>query len=178
MQFSEVFNIGKSQPELDFVDVLVDTDIPLFIDPYAISKRNDVWSIECHNTIVSFFQKVIDTIRQGQDEVALRLLRGLGETNDTRLGLSQGKPQGKGVSGQQASYIYESLRKSSAIRTGLITELSDCELMVDGIARDKISDITTKIIKRKLIEYTRDQCILHGIALREDVSSGFFGMKM
>ena len=38
MKISEIFNLGKSQFELDFVDVDEQTDTPLFIDPYYISK--------------------------------------------------------------------------------------------------------------------------------------------
>ena len=73
--FSDYFKLDKNQYELDFVDVPVDNgDIPLFLDPYAISKRSDLWSIQCHNLIVSFFQKVIDFIRKrGQ----VPFLRGL-----------------------------------------------------------------------------------------------------
>ena len=55
--FSEYFKLNKSQYELDFVDIPVNNgDIPLFIDPYAISRRSDRWSVQCHNLIVNFFQ--------------------------------------------------------------------------------------------------------------------------
>ena len=51
--FSEYFGLNKGQHELDFVDVLVnDGDVPLFIDPYAISTRRDRWSIQCQNLIM------------------------------------------------------------------------------------------------------------------------------
>jgi len=72
--FSECFNLNKSQYELDFVDVPVNNgDVPLFIDPYAISKRNDYWSIDCHNAIVKFFQGVIDEIRNGNETQAKKM---------------------------------------------------------------------------------------------------------
>lgn len=67
-KFSEYFNLSKSQFELDFVDVSINSgDTPLFIDPYAISKRTDFWSIDCHNLVVGFFQNVIDKIKQGDE---------------------------------------------------------------------------------------------------------------
>lgn len=56
--FSQCFGLNKNQFELDFVDIPVNNgDVPLFIDPYAISKRGDYWSVDCHNAIVEFFQK-------------------------------------------------------------------------------------------------------------------------
>jgi hypothetical protein len=38
MDFAEHFRLNKSQAELDFVDVPIDGDIPLFVDPFAISR--------------------------------------------------------------------------------------------------------------------------------------------
>lgn len=38
MKISELFGITKSQHELDFVDVDIDSDTPLFLDPYFIAK--------------------------------------------------------------------------------------------------------------------------------------------
>jgi len=39
--------------------------------------------------------------------------------------------------------------------------------MIDGIGRDKISDLTTNIIRRQLVDYTKDQCLLHGIPMQQ-----------
>jgi len=174
MLFSRAFNINKTQAELDFVDIPLHTDIPLFIDPYAISKRSDNWSIECHNTIVDFFQRAVDVIRGKTDEEAIKMFSRLNETNDTHLGFSIGKSQGRGVSGRQALLLYKKLKESTAVKTGFITELADCELMVEGIGPDKISDITTKIIKNKLIEYTMSQCSLLDIASVEATSGHYW----
>jgi hypothetical protein len=48
--FSQTFALHKTQAELDFVDVPVDADIPLFVDPFAISQRTDPLSQSCHDT--------------------------------------------------------------------------------------------------------------------------------
>lgn len=39
MKISEIFELKKSQHELDFVDVDIDSDTPLFLDPYFIAKK-------------------------------------------------------------------------------------------------------------------------------------------
>lgn len=171
-KFSEFFHLNKSQPELDFVNVDSERDMKLFIDPYAISIRNDEWSHQCNAHISSFFQTALDHIRANRQQEAKGLLNGLGEPNETCLGLSVASPQGRGVSGKQALDLYDKLSESQAARTGILSELADCDLFVEGIGRDKISDITTNIIRTLLIKYTQKQCELHGIELSGTVASG------
>ncbi len=171
-RFSEIFGIGLDQPQLDFVDVSPDADTPLFIDPFAISLKDDAWSEACHRHITHFFQTALNYVRDGNEIEARKLLNGLSEPNETCLGLSKGTPAGRGVSGKQALDLYESLAKSQAANTGLLEELAECDLFVEGIGHDKISDITTNIIRLLLIEYTQAQCDLHGIDLRGDFPTG------
>jgi hypothetical protein len=157
---------------LDFVDVNTEEDLQLFIDPYVFSKSSDAWSVICHEAIVSFFQSVLDAVRRGDDAAGRALLDNLGEPNETCLGLSTGTPAGRGIGRLQADELFDRLRRSRAARTGLLSELSDCELFIVGIGSDKVSDITTNIIRRNLIEYTQAQCELHGVPLVEEVASG------
>lgn len=173
LTFSQYFRINKSQYELDFVDIpLKSGDMPLFIDPYAISLRLDWWSVNCHNLIVGFFQEVIDAIRKKEQTKAELMLSGLKEPNETCLGLSTGKkPRGRGVGGQQSKDLLKALSESTAVKTGFIQDLEECELLIEGIGRDKISDISTNIIRQNLIVYTVDQCELFNIPLQQ-VPSG------
>lgn len=170
---SQHFKLNKSQAELDFVDVPLTGDLPLFIDPYALSKRTDLWSFEASNLVVDFFERAVTHIRNGDNDDAKAILTRLGEPNDTGLGLSRKKRQGKGVSGKQSMELYDYLKDSTAAKTGFLKDLEDCELLVPGISRDKISDITTNIIREELVGYTQDQCNLHGIPM-ENVPCGKF----
>ncbi|MCL4677711.1 MAG: hypothetical protein KJ017_03850 [Alphaproteobacteria bacterium] len=173
-RFSEIYSLGLDQPQLDFVDITPEADTPLFIDPFAISIKEDEWSQRCNQHIVHFFETALGYVRAGNDSAAKQLLNGLSEPNETCLGLSRGQPAGRGVSGQQALDLYESLAHSQAAQSGLLEELAECDLFVEGIGRDKISDITTNIIRRLLIEYTQAQCDLHKITLSGNYPTGRF----
>lgn len=171
MKISEYFNLNRSQVELDFVDVITDDDTPLFVDPYFISRNTDEWSIAATEEIRNFFQKIIENINFNP-KLCKYMLSNLNEPNETRLGLSRGKVRGKGVSGKQANDLYNKLSKSKAVVTGFIQDISDCELMVEGIGDDKISDMTINIIRRHLIIYTQEQCGNFNIPMFK-VPSGF-----
>lgn len=43
MRVSEYYTLGLTQPSLDFVDVRLDTDVPLFIDPTALNLLDTEW---------------------------------------------------------------------------------------------------------------------------------------
>ncbi|MCB0006526.1 MAG: hypothetical protein KDE04_08720 [Anaerolineales bacterium] len=164
--FAEHFELDKQQFELDFINITLERDLPLFIDPFALSQRTDRWSQNSHRTLVTYFQQVVDFVRTGNKNSAFELLRFLQEPNETRLGYSSGKPQGAGIGSFQARQLLNALSESSAVTTGFLNSLEETELMIEGISRDKISDLTTNVIRSHLAEYTLEQCKLHGIPTR------------
>ena len=172
MHVSEHFSLGKSQAMLDFVDVRHDTDIPLFVDPFAISIRKDELSDRCNDLIVSFFESLLNALRSNDNTKAQSLLSKLTEPNETHLGLSRDKSAGRGVGPKQASQLIKAFKKSAAFKSGQLEDLSESTLFIHGIGSDKISDITTNIIRGALIEYTQQQCDLHSIPT-STISAGF-----
>ena len=174
--FSDYYCLEKTQWELDFVDIPIDEDIPLFIDPFAISQRPDRFSQECNQTLMTFFDRIIQDIRSGRGDDAKYLLRFLREPNETHLGLSKSKPRGAGIGKFQADELYRALKDSSAVRTGFINCLEDCELLIEGIGRDKISDLTTNVIRWNLVEYTQEQCKLFNIPLVKRPLGPYFSL--
>jgi hypothetical protein len=165
--FSEKFNLSKTQAELDFVNVPINGDFPLFIDPFAISQRNDPFSRKCHTTIVDYFMRIIKAIRSNKKKTARLLLGYLREPNETRLGYSRGKPRGAGIGKDQSEQIFQALLQSTAVKTGFLSSLEECELLIEGISRDKISDLTTNVIREHLAAYTKQQCNLWNITTQK-----------
>lgn len=174
MKISETFGLNKTQHELDFVDVDTNRDKSLFIDPFFLSTRHDPWSISSSRTVKSFFQLAIDFIRNNKITDAKHLFSYLHEPNETCLGLSKLEPQGRGVGPDNSEMIFNSLLESKAIETGLVEDLEDTAIFIDGIDRDKVSDMTTNIIRWHLLQYTINQCNLWNIKLTKDVPSGFY----
>lgn len=177
MRFTEYYNLNLSQWEIDFVDIPIDSDIELFIDPYAISIENDDWSKECNEMLIQYFTLLIQSIKNSDIKKAKYLLGNLHEPNDIHLGMSAKESEGKGVGSRKAIDLYNSLIKSKAVKTGLLRDLSDCSLIIPGIGRDIISDISANIIRAKLIEFTQNQCKLHGIKIRKIQAGLTFNFK-
>lgn len=162
-RFSTAFSLTNSQANIDFVDIDLSTDTPLYLDPYAIQIRDDEWSTKCGDNIRSFFNELLDSLRLENLDHVMHLLSNLHEPNETFLGQSQGYPNGKAIGETKAIQLAEALRNSRAFETGMLSDISDAELFIRGIGRDTISDLTTNILRNLLAEYTRDQCILHDI---------------
>jgi len=76
-RFSEIFGLRLEQPQLDFVDITPAGDTPLFIDPFAISLKEDQWSLACHRHITHFFQTALDYIRADKESEARALTQRL-----------------------------------------------------------------------------------------------------
>ena len=172
MRVSEYYHLDRTQPELDFVDVDIYGDVRIYVDPRALRLLPSRWGDECVSLIQIFFQTVLDAIRNGMEERAKSLLMKLKEPNETHLGLSKDKARGRALGYESAIDVFEALSQSEAARSGLLEDLEDTILMVEGIDKDIVSDITTNIIRGPLIAYTNEVCGLYGIPLAGEVDSG------
>lgn len=173
-KISDIFNLNKTQFELDFINLDPDRDFPVYLNPFVFSARQDVFSFEATRTIRSFFQHNLELIKVNQIQTARNNFKHLNESNETCLGMSKGNPNGKGIGEENSEDVFESILNSEAVKTGLVDDLEDAAIFIDGIGKDKVSDMTTNIIRYNLIIYTQEQCKLHNIPLQANVSSGIF----
>ncbi len=174
MKISERFNLQKTQFELDFVDIDTEKDTRLFLDPYFISKCDFPFARSAHDTLRSYFEFLLALLRGDRIQEAEEVFSHLGETNDICLGMSRGKPGGHGMGPEDTKKIFDRILGSRALQTGIMEDLEDFRIFVPNVDKDKVSDMTANIVRKHLIEYTRDQCILLGIPLQDNVPSGMY----
>ena len=95
----------------------------------------------------------------------------LNERNEFHLGFSKRKSKGHALGPKYAKKVWESFSSSKAAATGLLEDLEDSVLFVDGIGPDLLSDAICNIIRGPLIAYTQNACNYYGVPLTE-VDSG------
>jgi hypothetical protein len=151
---SDLYGLALDQGSLDFVNVDVDHDNDVYIDPSAVRRLDTRWGRECGALIQDFFDTLQDAMRRGDRDRALRLLTQLQEPNETHLGVSSGRPAGHGLGrGTLAREFHDGLIAGGLY--DLFEEFEEIALLTTGIDRDILSDITTNIIREPLIHYTQ-----------------------
>jgi hypothetical protein len=91
-----------------------------------------------------------------------------GQVLTVELGFSRARARGRALRPEAARDVWGALSKSEAVKTGLLEDLDDTILMVEGISSDIVSDIATNVIREPLIRYTKQVCETYGIPLIND----------
>jgi hypothetical protein len=178
VRVSDYYALGTTQGGLDFVDVDITNDVPIYIDPAAIRRQSGDWADLCHAAIGSFFESLITAIKNDDIKRIRGLIRPLSEPNETHLGDSAGESQGRGLGNRATSdRLVAALAKSKAAKSGLMQDLEETALFIEGIDKDIISDMTTCIIRQHLIEYTQNVCRYHQIPLERQESGAVWNTE-
>jgi hypothetical protein len=70
MRFAEYFNLDRTQPYLDFVDIPLHTDVSIFLEPGAIKALGSPWGNELSSLLQTFFETVLRLIKNGDHDKA------------------------------------------------------------------------------------------------------------
>ena len=146
---SDYLNKGiKGHFNYEFVDVIVNDDNLLFIDPILIETSGDQWSKDAKALIQSFFDAFFEAYNEKDELKKKELLSHAGEQNGTRLGYGRGD-NGKGNSVKGLLDIFTPLEK-------LIQEIptmekaEDLPLLIPDFAKDGLSDLLTNILHAQI----------------------------
>lgn len=157
MRVTEKFNLPGDVP---FLDVHVERDNRLFLDPSAIrNNQADPYAARAHNLLVEFFREVLrcrNSASQADQARGLGLLQNLHEPNETRLGMSATGVAGHAFADELAERLWDQLGASAACRAAAMTRLEDVKLFIEGVGEDLISDLTTRVTFEVLADFTTD----------------------
>jgi hypothetical protein len=152
------YGISGSVP---FVDVNVEADNLQFLDPHAIRLARAPQpfardAIDCADT---FLHEVTDCVIKGTPSHVRRgenLLQHFEEPWETRLGMSETGFNGHGGADGIGTLIWDTLNDnvSALVRVGVLKQLEDLPLFVEGVDRDITSDVTTRIVFGPLGRFT------------------------
>lgn len=141
-----------------FVDVLLETDNALFLDPSVLrNHRGDPLKRRADSLVKSFFTEVLRCRTSGARADTLKgeaMLKRLHEPNETRLGLSENKVQGHGFGDQLATRLWDTLASNPACAAAVLTQLEDVPLFISNVGDDLISDLTTRVTFEVLADFT------------------------
>ena len=173
---SDYWNKGiKGHLNYDFVDVVVNDDNLLFIDPMLLEIASDEWCQEANATVKSFFDAFYEAYRKKDNAKKVELLSHAGEQNGTRLGYGRGD-NGKGNTARGLLDIFAPLEQ-------LLKEIStmekaeDLPLLIPDFAEDGLSDLLTNILHAQLNEFTLQQMKKYGVKSNGTMTFGTWDGK-
>ncbi|NWL10375.1 hypothetical protein DM793_03535 [Paenarthrobacter nitroguajacolicus] len=143
---------------LPFLDVYVDTDNPLVLDPSAIRNSRQSFAADARDCLHSFFTEILrcrDSTAPADLRRGIKLLEDLHEPNETRLGLTVEGSCGKGFGPEMGRILWDELQ-SAVCRSAALSRLEDLPLFVPGVGKDLTSDLTTRVIFGVLVRYTHE----------------------
>ena len=159
--FSEVFGVDPDELEAyGALDVSLINDLPLFIDPFLLFNSGKPEYQSLHKSIIrylTFLRQVAKT--PGISSGLLQSWFRFGEVKQNWLGYSLVGNGGRGLGKDFAKSLYDNLHGVlTSFGEEEITQSSHLEklsLIREGVGKDSISDFTTNLIKKYLLEYTQ-----------------------
>lgn len=159
MRVTTQFGIAGPVP---FVDVHIERDNLLFLDPSAIRNDPSPLGLRAHAQLISYFGEVL-RCRQSAAAVdqakGLDILQQLHEPNETRLGMSSAGVQGHGWGDELGERLWIELQTNRACQAAALTRLEDLKLFIDKVGDDLVSDMTTRVIFDVLADFTQDMML-------------------
>lgn len=172
MRVSQAYNLNRNQSSLDFLDISLISDIPVYLDPSAIRSLVSPWGQELTATLNNFFGLVLSNIQKGQHDEARSLLASLSESNEYHLGVSVGRSRGHAFGEGSAEDVWSALTKNKSNIAKLLNNIEDSILLVPGVGPDMVSDALCNILRGPFIRFTQEACAYYGIPLTHNVASG------
>lgn len=161
----------------DFVNIDLANDNRMFLNPYNIGKLTHPIAIKATEVAVHFFEEVrLHLLDNNVAQAEAIFCRYLSEPKELCFGYSEKGIVGKGIR-ELAQYVINQIYYIDNHLIDEIKRIEDIKIFVDNIGDDRVSDIYANVIRGVLLEYTEQQCNLHGIPLKPMLSKPFWDIS-
>jgi len=161
-RLTDYYGIPLRQEDLDFPIPFLDEDIPLYVDPFLLWKSPSMMDNALHTSIIGSFNNLGRLYIDGEENQAIQTLIALTECEEVGLGNSKTRV-GKKIGEAAANEILNLFRVIPQIKAEGFSHFEEIQLLIDGISKDRVCDISCSLIKSFLIDYSMQQCQKLGI---------------
>lgn len=154
--------IALAQADLDFAIPFFDEDIPLYVDPFLLWRSPSQQDQALHTSLINGFNHLGYLAKKGKSDEAVSILVAASECDEVGMG-SSAKRKGKRLGKEKAAEIVALFSRIPQYRDAGFRHFEEIQLFVDGISKDRVSDISCNFLKSFLIDFTIDQCARLGI---------------
>ncbi|MEA5469415.1 hypothetical protein [Spirulina sp. 06S082] len=175
-RITDYHSIDAVQSKLDFAIPFLDEDIPLYVDPFLLWKSPSQQDQALHTSLINAFNHLNFLIRKEKHHQAQNQLILASECNEVGLGLSK-KRKGLRIGTEKANEILSLFETIPEYGKYGFTHFEEIQLYVNGIAKDRISDICCNFIKCFLIDFTIQECEEIGIPLEKTVLPSLYNYR-
>jgi len=161
-RLTDQYGILKPQAELDFAIPFLDEDIPLYVDPFMLWRSPSQQDQALHTSLLNAFNHLGVLSARGQEEQAVATLIIASECDEIGLGTSATR-RGKRIGEAAAREIVSLFKRIPQYAQVGFRHFEEIQFFVDGISKDRISDISCSFLKSFLIDFTIQQCEQLGI---------------
>ena len=164
-RLTDHYGVYKVQAELDFAIPFLSEDIPLYVDPFLLWRSPSFQDKALHGAVLNAFNHLGYLARMGNQDAAVDQLIIASECDEVGLGHS-GTRRGARIGRRTAEGIMELFKAIPQYEKNGFTHFEEIQFYVEGVSRDRVSDIACSFLKSFLVDYTIDQCETIGVPLK------------
>lgn len=164
------------QDKVDYAIPFLDEDIPLYVDPFLLWKSPSQMDNGIHATITESFNYIGYLASKGNTTDAIKQLVLASECNAVGMGSSKTR-KGHRIGKATANEILSLFETIPQLKTSGFTHIEEIQLLVDKVAKDRISDLACNFMSSFLIDYTQQNCLESRIPMEKVANLVVYDIK-
>ena len=161
-RLNDYYGIFLSQDKVDFAIPFLDEDIPLYVDPFRLWQSPSYQDNGLHVLFKNSFNSMGKMYLEGEQAKAVEILKRISECDEVGLGNSKSR-SGKRIGDALAKDVLNLYKVIPSVNKYGLEHPEVIQMLVNGISKDRISDIASNMLGSFLIDYTIQECRQYGI---------------